>query len=148
MLGMILLVGDTLRDWQVKTFPGPWSDNKLRIIKLTIERYVMRHKVEIIALKLPEGIETSHAVRQLLTMITKLGKDRMVAVYTATVADLKAHAKVRNKKELMRYCLLYYPELGFAFKKAESVKRIYYVRIFEAVVAAMHAQSTDLYDMP
>ncbi|MDP1725542.1 MAG: hypothetical protein Q8M15_02070 [Bacteroidota bacterium] len=137
LMGMALVKGSFLEDWQVKNFEGSWTNMKLRIIIQTIERYIKDHSVSFVALKVPELSRSSPAIEKLTDALLSLCEKINIQVNTYTIADLKNFCDVKNKEELMQYVLALYPELSKVFAKTQKVKKVYYVKIFEAVLATM-----------
>jgi hypothetical protein len=137
LMGLSLVRNDTLVDWQVKNFEGKWTKIKLKIILLSIERYIKQNAVTVVKLKVPESCRSSPAVKQLTYELVRLCERENVPVGTCTIADLKLFYDVRNKRELMQTAVMQYPELTYMLTKANEVKRIYYAKMFEAVLATL-----------
>lgn len=137
LLGIALKKGESLEDWQVKNFEGVWSKHKLRIISQTISRYIQDHSVKYVALKVPEDNRCSPAIEMLINELIRLCNDLKVEYSIYTITDLKIYCGARNKSELMQYVLAHHPELSQVFAKTKKVKKVYYVKIFEAVLATM-----------
>lgn len=135
LMGLARLNGNALEDWQVKNFEGNWSKIKLKIILQTIERYMEEHRVTAVALKVPEACRSSNAVEEVTNGILWLCERKSVPVATYTINELKSLCNASNKAELMEYILNLYPELTHVFKQTQKVKRVYYVKIFEAVAS-------------
>ncbi len=136
-MGVALFKGNILKAWQVKNYDGVWSTMKLRAIVQTIERYIKDHSVAFVTLKVPEVSRTSPAIEMLTDGLIQLCKGKNVQVLTCTIMDLKTYCKAKNKNELIQYVLSRHPELYPVFAKSQNVKKVYYVKIFEAVLASM-----------
>lgn len=135
LMGLARLNGRNLEDWQVKNFEGKWSKIKLKIILQAIERYMVEFSVTHVYLKVPEACRSSVAIEELTKGIMRLCEDKRVPVTTYTIVELKRFCNAGNKAELMDYVLSLYPELTHVFKQSRKVKRVYYVKIFEAVAS-------------
>lgn len=137
LMGMALMKGRSLEDWQVKNFEGKWSNMKLRIIVQTVDRYIQDHSVRLVALKVPEECRSSSALEMLTDALIRLCESKNIPLNTFTITDLKMYCGAINKKELVQYILAIYPELSSVSAKSQKVKKVYYVKIFEAVLASM-----------
>lgn len=135
-IGLAFIKDKILIDWQMKSFVGAWSRYKMRIIELTIERYVERHKINEIAVKVPEELRSSKNIGQLIRIIKKEFTGKQIPVCLYTIMEIKTEYGVRNKMELMECFLEKYPELKFVFEKQKQSKNKYHIKIFEAVAVA------------
>lgn len=137
LMGLALKNGIALEDWQVKNFEGVWSKRKLKIISLTVSRYIKEKNVQYVALKVPEDNKSSEAMKTLLKELQRVCVGQNVELLTCTINELKLCCGANNKEELMKYVLARHPELSQVFVKTQKVKKVYYVKIFEAVMASM-----------
>ena len=137
LMGLALMRGRSLEDWQVKNFEGKWSNMKLRIIVQTVGRYIQDHAVNFVALKVPEECRSSPSIEMLTDALIRLCESKNIPLYTFTITDLKTYCRAGNKKELIQYVLAIYPELSCVSAKSQKIKKVYYVKIFEAVLASM-----------
>lgn len=137
LLGMALKKGESLEEWQVKNFEGAWSKHKLRIICFCVSKYIQDHFVKTVILKVPESNRSSPAIEMLINGIKTLCRELNADVSIYTISDLKSYCEAQNKAELMQYVLAHHPELSQVFAKTKKVKKVYYVKIFEAVLATM-----------
>lgn len=137
LTGLALMKDRSLELWRVKNFESSWSKGKLQYIVQTIERYLEDYSVTSVMLKVPEPCRSSPALGMLTEAIIRLCERKGALVDTCTSADLKKYCGARNRKEMMHWVVLKYPELTHVFGKAKRVKKVYYVRIFEAVLATM-----------
>lgn len=137
IMGLALKKGFVLEDWQVKNFEGVWSKRKLKIISFTVSKYIRDNRVQFVALKVPEANRSSSAVEVLVKELKRMCRDNNIEMWTCTIKELKLFCGAKNKAELMQYVLAKQPELSQVFAKTQKVKKVYYVKIFEAVLATM-----------
>lgn len=137
LMGLALKNGIALEDWQVKNFEGVWSKRKLKVISITVSRYIKDNNVQYVALKVPEDNKSSDAMKKLLKELKRVCMAQNVELWTCTINELKLCCGAKNKAELMQYVLARHPELSQVFAKTQKVKKVYYVKIFEAVMASM-----------
>jgi len=137
LMGLALKNEVTLEDWQVKNFEGVWSRVKLRIITLSVLKYVKDNSVRSVALKVPDMKRSSPALELLVKELKRACIGINVEVMTYTIDELKLACGVKNKSEMMQKVLSNHPELSHVFAKTQKVKKVYYVKIFEAVMASM-----------
>ena len=45
-IGIAILADGKLVNWQVRSFPGEWSDEKLRVILAAIDTVIVRYRIE------------------------------------------------------------------------------------------------------
>lgn len=137
LMGLAMVQKGSLEDWQVKTFSGKWDWIKLKAISLNIERYINRHGIASVILKVPEPCRSSPAIEQLTKSLVRVCEQKSVQVRLCTINDLKDICEANNKTELMKATLVHYPELTYLLDRAKKDKKIYYVKIFEAVLATL-----------
>lgn len=137
LMGLARINKRSLEDWQVKNFEGNWSKMKLKIILLFVERYIQEHGVTSVVLKIPEPCNSSSAIEMLTNSLIWLCESKNIRVHTCTIVDLKQLCGATNKSELIQYVIALYPELSHVFAKSQKVKKVYYARIFEAVLATL-----------
>ena len=137
LMGLALKKDQSLEDWQVKNFEGVWSKTKLKIILQTVERYILDHSVKGAAMKVPENCRSSPAIEMLVKELICLCDRLNITVSIYTINDLKMFCGASNKSELMQFVLARHPELSHVFAKTQKVKKVYYVKIFEAVLSTM-----------
>lgn len=135
LMGLAIVKGRQLQLWEVKNFEGKWSNHKLQCILRTVDRYMEDNQVSSVVLKIPESCRSSPALETLTEAIMKRCTQRGIQCHTCTSPELKTYCAVRNRRELMQYVVTRHPELTHVLKKAKQVRKVYYVRIFEAVLA-------------
>jgi hypothetical protein len=148
-IGMAMMVNGELVDWYVKAFKGIWSEQKKELILDTIDRMRERYTagafaitLKGLAVKIPDAIDRYAAVRDLHTDINLLAQQKGIATETFSIRSLKVFCDVRNKKEIRIKTFELYPELKGEFKKDVQNRNGYYMKLFEAVLAAhvLHMQ--------
>jgi len=135
-IGLAFIKDKILIDWQMKSFVGPWSKYKMRIIELAVKRYAGIHKINAIAVKVPEELRSSKNIGQLIRLINKEYTGKQIPVCLYTIMELKTEFGLKNKIELMEYVASIYPELKFVMNKQKGSKNKYHLKLFEAVAVA------------
>ena len=137
LTGLALMTGRSLELWQIKNFEERWSERKLASIVKTIDRYLEDYAIIAVTIKIPEPCRSSFAIVRLTEVLMRLCERKGIRANTCTTNDLKLYCNVRNRREMMTYATKLYPELGHVKEKADRVKKVYYVKIFEAVLSAL-----------
>lgn len=138
-LGIAIVRNDRLIHFQIQTFPGIWSDKKLRYILSAISGHVQRHTIGGIVVKIPDTLPTSKAFNQLIGSLNILSEDMRVKTRYYTLSDLKiahAGAEKTSRKWLIESIVKQHPELLPEYHKEHRNKEAYYYKMFEAVLCA------------
>jgi len=142
-IGMAMIVNGELVDWYVKAFKGAWSEQKKELILDTIDRMIERYTagafaitLKGLAVKIPNAMDRHSAVLDLHKDINFLAQGKDIATETFSIRSLKVFCDVRNKKELRATVFKLYPELKNEFNKDVQNRNAYYIKLFEAVLAA------------
>jgi len=128
-IGFAVMRNNDLTDWFVKTFPGTWSSDKLRKMKMLLTRIITSFAISEIAVKVPEDIRRSKALDKVINLIEQIAESRKVTVDVYTIQEIKKRLKCKNKGELIERMVIKYPELQTEFN-LDSNK--YHAKIFEA----------------
>lgn len=137
LTGLALVTGRMLELWQVKNFDEKWSEKKLSHIVKTLERYLEDYLILSVTIKVSEPCRSSFALERLTEALMRLCERKGIKVDTCTTNDLKSFCASRNRREMMDYVTQLYPELDHVRGKASRIKKVYYVKIFEAVLSAL-----------
>lgn len=138
-LGIAIVQDGRLIHFQMQTFPGTWSDKKLKCILAAISVHALRHAIGSIAVKIPDAMPTSKAFNQLIGSLNILSEDMRVTARYYTLNDLK-HSYARTEKTsrewLIESIVKRHPELLPEYHKERRNKEAYYYKMFEAVLCA------------
>lgn len=137
LMGLAYVRNGILEDWQVKTFDGKWNRNKQKAIVRVVDRHIERYGIKKVILKVPGSCRSSPAVHALTQALICLCERKSIPVSTCTINRLKDMCEVNNKTELMQATLVHFPELTYLLAKTRETQKIYYVKIFEAVLATL-----------
>jgi len=138
-LGIAIVQDERLVHFQMQTFPGTWSDKKLRCILSAIAVHAERQAIGSISVKIPDAMPTSKAFSQLIGSLNILAEDMRVNSQYYTLSDLKlAYSGVdRTSREwLIESIVKRHPELLPEYHKERRNKEAYYYKMFEAVLCA------------
>ena len=142
-IGIGVLEGDNLNEWEVKTFKGVWSRRKMSLILETITGILQYSSVADLAIKIISPLSISRNVKHLTEAIITLAKKRGVKVYQLTIHDLKRNTGrngKHSKNDLMEYMTEQFPILRKTYIKERNNLNPYYLPMFEAIAAAMIVQ--------
>jgi len=135
--GIAILDNGKLVAWNTLAFKNEWSHRKATKIVSRYERYLKKHKVTVVVLKIPPF---THRTEAILTLIKKIQK---IIVYHGCMVEYKTKAEikqelpdVRNTKDLMAYVSTFYPVLAEEYTQELSNRNRYHTKMFEAVIVA------------
>ena len=139
--GIAIISKRGLIEWQTLSFKNSWSEQKADYIIRSYERYVKRHKVTVISVKIPPASHVSAALSILLEKLVAMCTYHGCMVEYTTKKQLKAAMpEVQNTKQLITYTAQLYPVLERSVQKELSNRSRYYHKMIEAVVVAHHSQ--------
>lgn len=135
--GVALLSHGQLVHWKMHTFHGTWSTDKLNGILVRFDRYITRHRVAHVVIKIPPSTHHTKAFLTLLKQLSELVQYRGCMIACHTKEDLKALVpEVTNTITLMEYVTRYYPILSPEQAQELASRQPYHIKMFEAVLAA------------
>ena len=138
-LGLALIRNGKLTDWDIRSFPGKWSQEKLDSIVRFLSRYITTNDVTAIAVKIPDELPVWTNYIQLVGTINMLFERKGIKPMYYTLSELKKHhcPKEDANKERLAACIAgKYPNLFFEHEKERANRNSYYGQMFEAVAAA------------
>jgi RNase H-fold protein (predicted Holliday junction resolvase) len=143
-MGIALQRNETLYEWQVKTYKGVWSEEKLLKVIDQIEHIIITHVVKHIACKIPHSARCSSGLKLLIEKIKAIAKEFKLQLHIYSITDLKDlfNSEIRNKKSLAFHIANKYPELTHIFLREKENKNQYHLKIFEAVAAIIHCHNS------
>lgn len=145
-LGMAVLDGQSLVDYQIRLFKEAWTTEKLGRIISCISSYRQEYPVQQVSLVVPANHHSSPEIKKLITQVKIHCKKRKLPLccYKANALEALCEEARAKKKALMQALSLLYPELSLAQKKEQQNKKRYYSKLFEAVgVATLQAQEME-----
>jgi len=150
-IGTVILERQMLIDWQMKSFKGLWSPQKLQTICTAIETLSNEYEVTHIAIKAPLPYACSPAILQLLKEIKRLARKKHIPLYSHTLSELKQAlfpAEKINKRQFIELALQKYPALKNEYYKERKNRNRYYEMLFEAVMVADMALHNGRFEDP
>jgi len=135
--GVAILYHEQLIHWKTHAFNGRWSESKLKAILDRCERYILEYDISHVTIKIPPSSHHSKGLLLLLKRLTGLVKLRGCLVDCQTKADLKRFVpEAKNAESLMSYIATRHPVLSFEYHRERRGRQRYYLKMFEAVLAA------------
>lgn len=143
LVGLAVLDSQTLLDFKTCLFKEAWSQDKRERIIGAIASAIQEHAIERIALIIPHGFHRTHEISELLTHIKAYCKKMRLPhqCYRTQALQYFAGEKRAKKKALMQELSLRYPELSFLQRRELQNRTRYYIKLFEAVGAALLARN-------
>lgn len=135
--GIAILDNGKLVAWNTLSFKNEWSERKATKIVSKYERYLKKHKVTTVVLKIPPF---THQTEAILTIIKKIQE---IIVYHGCMVEYKTKAEikqelpeVRNTNDLMAHASTLYPVLTDDYTQELTNRNRYHSKMFEAVMVA------------
>ncbi len=138
-LGIGILRNTELIEWQVKTFKGRWSKEKMNMILDSIQSLIEHFKITEVAFKEVSPLRSSRNLIELTKQITVLAKKRQMLISLFTIQDLKQSIESNGKHTrdgLIEFVFEKYPMVKREYHKERNNLNPYYLRMFEAIAAA------------
>ncbi len=134
--GLVIFTHGSLADWQIKSFLGKWSDDKLCAILSCLEHYLNRFDIEAVVCKVydKQGLK-----QEVMKGIRKLCKRLKVPFHCFSLKEIVQATVVSKKKNtkqgIMEFLIKRYPELMIEFTQELHNLNPYYIKVFEAIGA-------------
>jgi hypothetical protein len=142
MLGLAVISGSNLVDYQIQLRKEAWTPHKKELILASLHTWFERYSITNVALSIPYEKQSSSQTKELLESFKSHFSEKKIPVtsYPAKVLSTLCQ-EAKTKKEVMRVLAGLYPELSFQYMKEMGNKNKYYVKLFEAVgVATIHSE--------
>jgi Holliday junction resolvasome RuvABC endonuclease subunit len=139
-VGLAVFQGPDLTYWGIKVFKGKWSKKKMDKIKSTLLNLIGRYGITRIVLKKVNHSRSSGNLNQLVGAIEKLSKKKRLKVSLYLLGDIKkviANDGKINKMDIAEFIVAQYPFLSYQLESERKNKHLYFVRMFEAIVAGI-----------
>ena len=139
-MGIGVIQDGELVEWQVKSFKGSWSKEKLSLIVETIASLCDHFQVTDVALKVVSPLRSSRNLLTLTNRITEMSKKHKIHISRFKVQDIRLknglHGK-RSMDELMEHITQKYPVLKREYLKERNNLNPYYLKMFEAIAGTL-----------
>lgn len=139
-VGLAVICNGSLVYHAVRSFPGTWSGTKLRTIIHALEQVLSRCQATQVAIKIPDRLPDSLGFTQLLGALNVLCERRADERQYYTLSEIQEEHCTDGPQtctELMRVIVARYPELMPEYRKELANKNKHYIKVFEAVAAAL-----------
>ena len=138
-VGIAIFKDGKLREWQLKTFSGKWSNIKLTWILSTLKQITAHYGVSSVAVKIPHNSRTSKALNELTRAIQKLAEKKDMTIATFTLIELEQAfpgSPKATKKAMIAELTNQFPELQEYYEKTVKKPKSPFEKVFEAVALA------------
>lgn len=140
LLGLAVMKAGSLVEYRIHLHKSSWSPAKARLILKSLEPCVLKYSIKKVVLSIPpEYYQTDrfrYLVREMKTYFTARG----IQVNTKkpeAFHRLYPPGRRRTRKGLMDVLVERFPQLTYCYRKELRNKNKYYIKLFEAVAAAM-----------
>ena len=140
LLGAAIINADHLEDYSIHLHKQPWSPSKANLIINSLEACVRRYCIKTIVLSIPYAYHQTKAWQYLSACICRHFEAKNITVIQKEIEALYSlcpKEQKKTKKVLMQSILQWFPELVYCYRKECRNKSKYYIKLFEAVGAAM-----------
>lgn len=123
----------------VKSYKEKWNEGKLIGILYSLSQLIHRHKIQKVAIKIPDDVSRSKEYTQLIGAMNALFEQRGISARYFTLSEIKrqyGQKKKDNKKVLFEQIVSVYPGLKPLYQAEIKAAKPYYDKVFEAVGAA------------
>lgn len=134
--GIAVLINGTPTHWQLLSFSESWTDTKKQKILTTIRYWVRKHRIQQVAIKIPDNLPISRAYIELVGALNVLCEQHRIVPTYYTLTELKEGYfpdKVVSKPTLIHYLLKQHPDLH---THRRNTRKKGYDKIYEAVGVA------------
>jgi hypothetical protein len=135
LIGIAVLVNGKLINYRVQTFKEKCSKKKVDKILRLIDKVCLRHRVNLIALKIPKPVRSSKGIDKVIEGILLYGKDKGISIAQCNPSKLREVVREGKwaKNKLIEVMAQKFPELTMEYQKEIIGTRPYYAKMFEAV---------------
>jgi hypothetical protein len=138
--GIAVLYKGELITGRLLYFRGKWSEAKREQILSALPKLFASYSVGRVAVKIPDVFPDSQAFSQTLGLINNLCEREGIQAEYYTLSHIKRqYAKngVITKAAIISHLAHAYPELLHEYRKVTNGKARHYIKVFEAIAAAL-----------
>ncbi len=144
--GIAIVNNHGLVAFNTVSFKNTWSEKKADYIIRKYERYIKKHAVTVVVLKIPRISHHTQAIKTLLKNISELFTYHGCMVEYKTQEQIKtAVPEIKNREALMNHTATLYPLLQRHLLKELANRNKYHDKMFEAVLVAHLCQQEHRY---
>lgn len=139
-VGLALLKNGELSKWQVKTYKGSTTPEKLHATLEHIEEIIAAHLVQCVACKVPHPGRSSQQLEEIIKQVKEIAAKYAIECKIYSIEDLRSFFKMKfeNKYMLAENVTAAFPQLAPLLLRERRNKHRYHIRTFEAIAAGMH----------
>lgn len=144
LLGTAIIKDGQLTEYSVRLFKAPWSPSKATRIITSLEPCVRQYCIKKVVLSIPYEYHQTEAFKNLCFRLCRYFERKGVPIVLASpgmILSLCLSDEKKGKKSLMKAVCYRFPELSYCHLRELRNKNKYYIKLFEAVAAAMLYQS-------
>jgi len=140
-IGLAVVKSHTLIDYSLRLYKERWSPDKRDSILANLSSCIRTHYISGIALSIPEEYHQTGQFRELLSTIITFTMMNNIPYTSYPIADIyrSFSSQVRRTRNgFMKRLAMLYPELEIYYEREQKNRNKYYVKLFEAIGAAVH----------
>jgi len=134
--GVCIMENEVLINWHIHVFKHSWSKHKLHLIIQQYKRYIVKHNVNAIMVKMPQLNKDSKELASIRNKLVILAKEYNCSIDFILKSEIKNRLVLQNTNEIIEIAVRYYPVLEHVHKKGIPNKHSYYKKLYEAVLGA------------
>lgn len=134
--GVCVLKESELINWQIHEFKHEWSEAKLYRIIQQYKRYIARHNVNAIMVKIPPTSSVSKPLAQIQKRLVVLAKKHNCKIDFILKSEIKDRLILENTEEIIQLAVRKYPVLQSIYEKGSQNNHSYYRKFYEAILGA------------
>jgi RNase H-fold protein (predicted Holliday junction resolvase) len=135
--GIAILDNGRLEAWNTLSFRNAWSEKKATKIVSKYEKYLKKHTVTVVVLKIPPLTHQTEAILTLMEKVREIVSYHGCMVEHKTQTDIKvAIPEIKNGRDLINHTAKLYPALIPKLNKELLNRNSYHDKMFEAVLVA------------
>lgn len=142
LIGIAVIKDDSLLHWQVRKFRGAWSPARTDQILEFVAQFVPKHEVRAIAVKVPTRGNLSNGLIDLVSKFGMYASITGIPMKALRIQELKLFFGKRslNRRQMMQSVCERFPFLERTYHKELANRKIYHLKMFEAILAALWLQ--------
>lgn len=143
LLGLAIISEGCLQEYFIRLDKSPWSPTKADKIVSQLEPCVRQYCIKKVILSSPHAYHQTTANEHLQYCIRTYFEAQQIPVVLQTPQafySLCPAGEKKTKKAVLKALVSQFPQLTYCYQKELRNKKRYYMKLFEAVAAAMSGE--------
>jgi len=141
MHGLAVFKSNHLVDYSIKLHKAMWSPEKRDLIIASLASCIVHYAITDIVVSIPDLHHQIPEVNEIISAVDTLALEYGAKMFHYNAKELYRHfgnPVKRTRDNLMKRLVLLIPELERYYQKEVRNKNKYYIKLFEAVAAAVY----------